>query len=458
MQIKKNDIITLNIHSIASDGNGVGNYNGMVVFVAFSAPEDELSVRIVKVSKNHAFGIIDKIIKPSPHRIQPHCDIFGKCGGCAFAHLTYEQELLQKQNFVKDAFERIGGIEVKDMPPIIKSDVFRYRNKAQYPLFKDEQTGEIKAGFYAARSHRIIVCDDCKLQPEIINNITNYACKLFTRYNLSVYNMQTGKGLLRHIYLRYCTKTNDVLLCFVINGHILPNAKQICEELQNEFKQIVGIVINVNSEKTNVILGKQCKVISGNGVLNDELCGVNVALNALSFYQVNTKGANKLYESVIKFANMQSHEVLLDLYCGAGTIGLAVQKATPCKKLIGVEIVGAAIESAKQNAAENNVENASFICADAAFAAKKLLEDNFLPDVIILDPPRKGCDEKTLNSVLKMNPKRIVMVSCNASSAARDIKVLTAENYEIKAVQCVDLFARTRHVECVCLLKKRSKE
>ncbi len=455
MPIKKNDIIPLKINSLSSDGNGVGTYNGMVVFVAFSAPLDELNVRIVKVQKTHAFGIIDSIINASPHRIEPHCDIFGKCGGCSFAHLSYEQELFEKQNFVKDAFERIGGFKLEALPPIIKSDVFRYRNKVQYPLFKDEQTGNIKAGFYAARSHRIVVCDDCKLQPEIINRITTFACELFSFYNLSVYDMQTGKGLLRHIYLRHCVKTDDVLLCFVLNGHILPNAKQICDRLQSEFKQIVSIVININKEKTNVILGKECKVLFGNGILNDELCGVNVALNALSFYQVNTKGANKLYKAVINFAQMQKHEVLLDLYCGAGTIGLAVQKATPCKKLIGVEIVSAAIESAKQNATDNNIDNALFICADSAVAAKKLLEDNFLPDVIILDPPRKGCDEKTLTSVLAMAPKRIVMVSCNASSAARDIKYLAANDYELKALQCVDLFARTKHVEAVCLLEKR---
>ncbi len=451
MQLEKNSIIELKINSLSNDGNGIGRHEGMAIFVAFSAPGDELKVKIVKVLKNHAFGIIDSIIKPSPLRQKPHCEIFGKCGGCDFGHITYEAELFEKQNFVKDALNRLGGFNIEPLPILPSPKPLRYRNKVQYPLCEDKESGQVFTGFYAARSHRVIPCKDCTLQPEIMNKISNYVCNLLNEYKISVYNQATQKGLVRHLYLRHSELNDNILLCFVLNGKTLPHANEICEKLHEKFEQICSIVININTENTNVILGKKCNTLTGTGLLNDELCAVPVALNPLSFYQVNTKGAEQLYKSVIEFSNVKKDDILLDLYCGAGTIGLAVQKATPCKKLIGVEIIPQAIENAKQNAIACNVHNAEFICADAALAAQKLCDEGCAPNVIILDPPRKGCDEKTLNAVLTMKPEKIVMVSCNAASAARDAKFLAQNGYELKALQPVDLFPRTKHVECICL-------
>lgn len=410
---------------------------------------DVLSVKVVKICKSYAFGIVESVLTPGTGRIPADCPIFGRCGGCCFRHLSYEAELAAKQGFVADALRRIGGLDVpvRDILPSPQTE--RYRNKVQYPLFLAGD-GSVQAGFYASRSHRPLPCGDCLLQPGLLNRIAATLCALLTQYHISVYDEQAHRGLARHIYLRHAVTNGSVLVCLVCNGRSLPHAQDICAALVKAHPEVESVVLNVNTHKTNVITGKECITLYGPGVLHDTMRGVPVALGPLSFYQVNTEGANRLYSVAADFAAPGPEDTLLDLYCGAGTIGLSM--AEHCGRLIGVEIVPEAVESARRNAAAMGVEHAEFFCADAGTAAQKLAADGLLPNIVVLDPPRKGCDEPTLKAVLAMAPQRIVMVSCNPATAARDLKYLSQHGYAVQAVQPVDMFPRTKHVECAALL------
>ncbi|MEG2672718.1 MAG: 23S rRNA (uracil(1939)-C(5))-methyltransferase RlmD [Ruthenibacterium sp.] len=452
--LTKNQSISLTITAISNDGNGIGRFDGQAVFVPFTAIGDVLTVKIVKACKSYAFGIVEAILTPGEGRMTPACALFGKCGGCCFAHLTYEAELQAKESFVRDALCHIGGITAPVSPIWGAPSDTRYRNKVQYPVFNDEN-GIMRAGFFAGRSHRVIPCDDCLLQPVLLNQITAAICRILTQLGVPAYKESTHTGLVRHIYLRHAADTNTVMVCLIVNGKKLPYAEEFCADLLQEFPQITTILLNVNREKTNVITGKKSLVLYGDGVLHDTLSNVPVALDPLSFYQVNTAGANLLYSVIARLAQLKSTDILLDLYCGAGTIGLSM--AQNCAKLIGVEIVAEAVESAKQNAAAMGVTHAEFLCADAGKAAEKFAKDGLAPDVIVLDPPRKGCDNATLEAVIKMAPARVVMVSCNPATAARDLQILQKNGYQINTVQPVDMFPRTRHVECVVLMSRVSK-
>ncbi len=459
MPLTKNSVITAEIISLSNDGNGVCKVDGMTVFVPSSAPNDIAEIKIIKVLKTHAYGIIQKIITPSPDRRQPTCDIYNKCGGCCFAHITYERELIEKQKFVLDAMCRIGGFKQPElnMQPILPSpQEHMYRNKVQYPLVQTEGEKEVRYGFYAKRSHRVVPCKNCTLQPQILNDIADYCCTLFAKYGIKAYDESTHKGLVRHIYLRHATSTGNVMVCLVINGKKLQFEQEFSAELCSKFPCVKTIVLNVNTQKTNVITGKTCINLVGNGTLDDTLCGVRVALNPLSFFQVNTPSAENLYMYAAKLAQLKSNDILLDLYCGAGTIGLAMNLLQPCKKLIGAEIIPESVESARQNALDCGASNATFICADAAKAAEKLLSDGERPTVVVMDPPRKGCDEATLNAVCKMSPQRIVMISCNPATAARDTKYLCENGYSVMTVLPVDMFPKTNHVETIVLLSKKN--
>lgn len=452
MPLQKNQIIPLTIHALSNDGNGVGRADGMAVFVPFCAVGDVLRVKIVKVCKSYAFGIVDAIEAPSPSRIVPECSIYGKCGGCCFLHLTYEAELCAKQEFVADAMRRLGGIDAPVRRILPSPNEQRYRNKVQYPLVAE--AGKISAGFYAGRSHRVVPCADCLLQPTLLNAIAATMCRLLAQFGVSVYSEETHKGLVRHIYLRHAVTTQQVMVCLVVNGHKLPHAQEICDALREAHPEICAVVLNVNTAKTNVITGEMCVPLYGDGLLRDTMSGVPVALGPLSFYQVNTKGAEQLYDVAAQLAALKPDDILLDLYCGAGTIGLSMVKAQPCRQLIGVEVVPQAIESAKRNAAALGIEQCEFFCGDAGAAAAAFAAKGVRPSVVVLDPPRKGCDSETLTAVVAMQPSRIVMVSCNAATAARDAKQLVQGGYQVQCVQPVDLFPRTKHVECCLLLFK----
>ena len=448
MPLQKNQLLTLRIERLSSDGSGVAHSpEGEAVFVPGTAPGDEAQVRIVKDCGRYAFGILDKLLTPSPDRIPVDCAVAGPCGGCSLRHMDYAAELRAKQESVADAFRRIGGLDVPVLDALSSPEVDRYRNKVQLPVGTDEN-GHIVTGFFAGRSHRIVACTDCKLQPAWMNELAARACALLEENGITAYNEETHTGRVRHLYMRQGWHSGQRLLCFVVNGNGLPNEAEICATLQKEFA-LTTILVNRNSERTNVILGRRTRTVLGSGVIEDTLAGVPLRMGVHEFYQVNTPAAEVLYAKAREYAGLKPDDFLLDLYCGMGTIGLSM--LADCKRLVGVEVVPQAVEGAKETAARLGLDadRADFRCQDAGAAAAQLAAEGARPDVIVVDPPRKGCDEATLTAIAEMAPRTVVMVSCNAATAARDAKWLTEHGYKAVEVQPVDLFPRTRHVECV---------
>ena len=459
MPLQKNQLLTLRIERLSNDGSGVAHSSeGEAVFVPGTAPGDEAQVRIVKDCGRYAFGILDKLLTPSPDRIPVDCAVAGPCGGCSLRHLDYAAELRAKQESVADAFRRIGGLDVPVLDALPSPEVDRYRNKVQFPVGRDKD-GAPCIGFYAGRTHRIVPCPDCKLQPGVLNDIGNTLCAFFAAHGIQPYDEERGKGLVRHIFLRRGAHSGQIMVCLVCTRPKLPHSDELVALLREKFRDIATILINVNAKKTNVILGEESVTLYGPGFIEDTLCGVPVRLGPLSFYQVNTLAAERLYGVAAEYAQLEPDDVLLDLYCGMGTIGLSM--AGHCRELIGVEIIPEAIDSAKANAARMGdavAAKSRFFCADAGEAAVRLAAEGLRPDVIMLDPPRKGCDEKTLSAVVQMSPRRVVYVSCNPSTAARDAAWLGQHGYRAEKVQPVDLFPRTKHVEAVLLLTKLNVE
>ena len=455
MPLQKNQILTLRIERLSSDGSGVAHSpDGETVFVPGAAPGDEADVRIVKDCKRYAFGILDHLRTPSPDRIPVDCAVAGPCGGCSLRHLDYTAELRAKQENVTDAFRRIGGLDVPVLDICPSPEVDRYRNKVQFPVGLDKN-GNPCIGFYAGRTHRIVPCPDCKLQPGVLNDIGNALCGFFAENGIQPYNEETGRGLVRHIFLRRGAHSGQIMVCLVCTRPNLPHADALCTRLREQFADIATILLNVNSKNTNVILGTETHTLYGPGYIEDTLCGVPVQLGPLSFYQVNTLAAERLYGIAAQYAQLTPDDLLLDLYCGMGTIGLSM--VDHCRELVGVEIVPEAIESAKANAARMGdavAAKSCFFCADAGQAATRLAAEGLHPDVVMLDPPRKGCDEATLSAVVRMAPRRVVYVSCNPATAARDAAWLENNGYHAEKVQPVDLFPRTKHCEAVLLLSK----
>ena len=455
MPLQKNQILTLRIERLSSDGSGVAHSpDGETVFVPGAAPGDEADVRIVKDCKRYAFGILDHLRTPSPDRIPVDCAVAGPCGGCSLRHLDYTAELRAKQENVTDAFRRIGGLDVPVLDICPSPEADRYRNKVQFPVGLDKN-GNPCIGFYAGRTHRIVPCPDCKLQPGVLNDIGNALCRFFAENGIQPYNEETGRGLVRHIFLRRGAHSGQIMVCLVCTRPNFPHADALCTRLREQFADIATILLNVNSKNTNVILGTETHTLYGPGYIEDTLCGVPVQLGPLSFYQVNTLAAERLYGIAAQYAQLTPDDLLLDLYCGMGTIGLSM--VDHCRELVGVEIVPEAIESAKANAARMGdavAAKSRFFCADAGQAATRLAAEGLHPDVVMLDPPRKGCDEATLSAVVRMAPRRVVYVSCNPATAARDAAWLEQNGYHAEKVQPVDLFPRTKHCETVVLLSK----
>lgn len=450
MKLSKNDDIKLNIDSLTSEGSGIGRYDGFAVFVRGVVPGDEITAHIIKCSKNYAIAIVKDIIKPSKYRIESDCPVSDKCGGCSFRNVSYDEELKYKRTRVNDALERIGKLDI-EVEEIIGADCTQnYRNKAQYPVSICD--GELFAGFYAYKSHRIICCDDCKLQPIEFKAGLDAFRIWAEKADITSYDENTGKGLLRHIYFRKGFATGDIMACAVINSGKLPQSELLVSLLKEKVAGLKSVVININREKSNVILGKESKTLWGDDYISDELLGKKFVISPNSFYQVNHAQCEKLYSKARDYANLGGDEILLDLYCGVGTIGLTM--ADRVKQLVGIEIIPQAIENAKINAELNNIDNAKFICADAPKGAEILKSEGIKPDVIILDPPRKGCAPSLFDTVCQMNPKRIVYVSCDSSTLARDLKILEEKGYKTKKVSAVDMFPRTPHIETVVLLSK----
>ncbi len=452
--MKKNEIYQAEITGMTAEGSGVCRIEGMAVFVPMTAVGDVLRVKIVKILKHYAFGIIAELLVPAPGRTEPVCPAFRQCGGCAFQHVTYQTELEYKQNFVKDAFTRMARLNPVFEPILGCPSRYHYRNKAQYPVA--EQNGRLVCGFYARHSHRVIPAAECCLQPGIFTEILNYLLPALESCHISAYDELSHTGELRHIYLRRGFHSGEIMLCLISRISVRKKIQSILPELHQRFPAVRSITESVNPEKTNVILGKNIALLSGQNFITDTMCGNKIRISPQSFYQVNTPQAEKLYAIAKEYAGFQKNETLLDLYCGAGTIGLSM--ADSVKALTGVEVIPEAVENAVRNAEANHITNAEFFCGDAGNLAETLLKKEFSPDVVILDPPRKGCDNLTIRSAVQMRPSRVIMISCNPATAARDAAKFSEQGYAAEKVKAVDLFPGTAHVEVVLLLSRQNNE
>ncbi len=452
MPLTKNQIIHLKILSLSSDGNGVGRYEGQAVFVPSTAAGDFCEVKIVKLAKSYAFGRLQKVLETGEGRRESDCPVSQSCGGCCFRHLSYEAELLAKQGFVQDALQRLGGLQAPVLPALPSPSINRYRGKVQYPVAADANGG-LAYGFYAARSHRLVPCTDCLLQPALLNQIAQQAAALLRAAKMPPYDETRRSGLVRHICLRQSRHNGEVLLTFVLAKPVPPSFTALVKELCSNLPEIAGVYTNLNKSQGNVIFGPNFTLLYGRTSIREVICGVPQNLGPAAFSQVNPAGAEELFALARRMAAVQPDEMLLDLYCGAGVIGLSM--AADCRALVGVEIEKEAVQAAKESAGEMGLTNARFICADAAEAARQLAEEGLRPDVAVLDPPRKGCGEAALRPLLQMAPGRVIMVSCNPATLARDLAFLVAHGYEVVQVQPIDLFPRTRHVETCVLLKKQ---
>ena len=450
--LKKNDIITTDIISVSSDGMGVGKIDGFTVFIPFCDEGENVQALIIKVAKTYAVGKLLKVNTPSKNRIDSECAIFEKCGGCCFCHVDYNRELQIKENFVSENVKRIGKVDLPVCEIISSVENREYRNKSQYPVRRDKN-GNIQIGFFASHSHRVVDCSSCAIQPLVFSEIIAVLKNFLIEKNYSIYNEEDSSGVLRHIFLRIAEKTGEVMVCFVINAEKLPMQKDLISLLCGKFECIKTICVNINRRNDNVIMGEKTYTIFGDGFITDILCDTKFRISPNSFYQVNRATAEVLYNKAFELANFSENDVLLDLYCGIGTIGLSAAKRV--KKLIGVEIVPEAIEDAKINAELNGITNAEFFCADAKKAAKEFSKNGLSPTVIIVDPPRKGCDREVIEAINEMAPSRVVMISCDSATMSRDLGVFKEYGYTAVSITPVDMFPRTKHCETVALLSRQ---
>lgn len=452
--VNKNDEYTLQITGTTGEGNGVGRHEGMAVFVPGAAEGDTALVRIVKPMKNYAFGKLIEVTRPSPDRIVSDCPVSDRCGGCVFRHISYTAEKRIKRTRVADALSRIGGLAVTPELILAVDSRAAYRNKAQYSVGRDKE-GKLQIGFYAPHSHRIIDCRDCLLQPREFARAVEAAAVWIEECSVSVYDETSGKGLLRRLYLRKAYATGEILFVAVINGKQLPFAERLIELLRKELGgSLKSVQYNVNTAVTNVVLGAKNVTLYGGDTITDVLCGLKIRISPLSFYQVNRAMAEQLYEKAKAFAEPDG-KTILDLYCGAGSIGLSMAK--DAKQVIGVEIIKEAVDDAVINAIENGIDNSRFICADAAEAAGRLANEGIHPDVVIVDPPRKGCSPLLLECIARrFKPERVVYISCDPATLARDCKILLESGYRTEKAVPADLFPGTAHVETIVLLQRQN--
>ena len=448
--MKKNKTYRAEIVGYSSNGASIARIQDMVVFVPGGAVGDQCDIRIVKITKNYAFGRIEKIILSSKNRIEPECPYAVKCGGCCYWHLTYKEELRAKGLKVQDAMQRIGGVNLKPERICGSDRIYHYRNKAQYPVGRND-TGVI-TGFYRARSHDIIPMENCLIQTESADILARCVREWMIDNRIAPYNEVTHNGLIRHIYVRTGFATGQVLLCIVTKSPKLPAIDALVSAARAAVPGLVGIVLNINKKTGNVILGDSYINVWGSDTLEDILCGNRFHISPATFYQVNRAQAERLYETALDYAALDKTQTALDLYCGAGTITLAL--AREAKSVIGAEIVPEAIKNAKENAKLNDITNVKFICADAGQATAMLAHEGIRPDVIVVDPPRKGLNLETIDAVEQMQPHRLVYISCDPATLARDVKLLGEKGYSVKKYEVFDLFPRTAHVECVVLMSK----
>ena len=444
--LEKNKVYRARIEGYTSEGLGVARIDGQAVFVHRALRGEDCDVLLLKVLKNAAFGKVVKVHEPSPHRVEPDCPYYGKCGGCDFRHMDREEELYAKKTRVQDALRRIGGSDVQ-VEEILAGERLHYRNKSQFPIAADGTVG-----FYKARSHQVIPVENCLLQKVDTNNVQLKFDRYIRLYNVSCYDERTQRGLLRHLYVR-TNGAGESLVCIFANGRELPHEAELVALLREASPRIVGVVLGVNTQPTGAILGKEYRTLWGTDVLTDELCGLTFRLSVPSFYQVNREMAEVLYDKAVEFAALTGTETALDLYCGAGTITQVM--ARHAGRVIGAEIVPEAIEDAKANAKRNGVENVEFFCGDASAVAADFAAKGLRPDVICVDPPRKGLAPEVVRAAAQMVPRRIVYVSCDPATLARDVKLFAAEGYGAVRAAAVDMFPGTANVESVVALERR---
>ena len=452
MEYRKNDIVTLKIGDCGIDGEGIGKADGFTVFVKDAVIGDTVRAKIMKAKKNYGYGRLEEIITPSPDRVEPKCQFARQCGGCQLQALSYEKQLEFKTSKVRGHLERIGGFTDIPMEKILGMDQpFHYRNKAQFPVGKAKD-GRIITGFYAGRTHSIIENRDCALGVTRNKEVLDRVIAHMEKFHIQPYDENTGKGLVRHVLIRYGFFTDEMMVCLIINGEKLPGEEALVKSLR-QIPETVSVMVNVNKKRNNVILGEKVRLLWGQPYITDKIGEISYQISPLSFFQVNPYQTGRLYGKALEYAQLSENETVWDLYCGIGTISLFL--AQKAKMVRGVEIIPAAIENAKENACLNGFDNTEFFVGKA----EEVLPEQFArtgerADVIVVDPPRKGCDETLLSTIIKMQPDRVVYVSCDSATLARDLKYLCERGYELKKVCPVDMFPNTVSVETVVLLSQ----
>ena len=445
--LEKNKLYEAEVCDYTAEGQGIARAEGCVVFVPNAICGEKYELRIETAKKTWAAGKIAKILCKSPHRVERECPISASCGGCDFWHMDYEEECRLKAERVRQALNRLGGECLEAMPFLGAPTCYGYRNKAQYPVSCHK--GRVYAGFFRAGTHQVVETPRCLILPEETEQVKNLVIDHANRYGISAYDELTGKGLLRHIYVRKGTVSGQILVCLVLNGRTLPKVQVLVESL----KKVPGfttLVLSVNTKMGNTVLGDECITLYGPGWIEDTLCGLSFRLSARSFYQINHHQAQRLYEAAISQAQITKEDLVLDLYCGVGTITLAMAGAAG--KVIGVEVVEQAVADARENAKRNGIENVEFFCGDAGKAALALEEKGITADVVVVDPPRKGLNADTILALSKMSPRRIVYVSCDPATLGRDVALLKQHGYRVKNAMAEDLFPRCAHVESIVCL------
>lgn len=450
--MKKDDLIQVKIEDMGADGAGIGKMDGFALFIKDAVIGDVVEAKIMKMKKNYGYARLMRVIEPSPFRVEPKCPVARQCGGCQIQAMAYEEQLRFKENKIKNNLKRIGGFEEILLEPICGMDEpFGYRNKAQFPVGTD-RNGKIVTGFYAGRTHSIIENRRCLLGVPENEKILDAVVDFMEEEQIPAYDEATGKGLVRHVLIRYGFATKEIMVCLVINGHKVRKMEKLTERLV-KIPGMTSITLNVNTKKTNVILGDEIISVWGRDYIEDYIGEIKYQISPLSFYQVNPVQTKKLYEKALEYAALTGKETVWDLYCGIGTISLFL--AQRAKKVYGVEIVPAAIEDAKRNARINGIKNAEFYVGKAEEVLPERYErDGVHADVIVVDPPRKGCRQSLLDTIVKMAPERVVYVSCDSATLARDLKYLCERGYEVVKGQGVDQFPMSVHVETVCLLSR----
>ena len=451
----RGQIIDLTVTGLGSTGEGVGKTEGFTVFAVGALPGENVKVKLNIVKKNYAKGQVIKIVQASPYRVEPKCPVYKQCGGCQLQHLSYEQQLAMKRQHVIDALERIGHCENLQVEPVLgEKDPWHYRNKMQVPVAQGAK-GKLAIGCFAAATHKVIDVESCLIQNELNNKLAQIVRGWMKKYGITAMDENTHKGMVRHIMGRVGVQTGEVMAVLITNVPKVPRLEELGQMLAQGVTGFTTLVQNINTKPNNIILGMENKVITGPGFIKDKLGTFTFNISPLSFFQVNTKQAEVLYGKALEFAELTGQENVVDVYCGTGTITLFL--AQKAKAALGIEIVPEAIQDAKENAKNNNVSNVNFICGDAAKELPKLAKEGVRLDVIVLDPPRAGCEGTVLEAIAEVAPKKVVYVSCNPASLARDVAILRDKGYALQKVQPVDMFPQSSHVESVCLMSRVQK-